>query len=212
MSNFPSLILIFDNRYIDILSCINPRESERLGHLFEEPNIFIKIRYSCTPNMESIVNANNIINSTAQEPDRCNCRNRENCPLPGKCTIKNIIYQATVSTSENKKYYIGQTSTTFKTRYSVHKASFNKKEKRNSTELSKYIWKLKEENTTYQIHWKILRKEKPYTPASKKCNLCFWEKHLIITANRTNTLNSRFEQTSSCRHKAKYLLSAPQSP
>ena len=170
----------------------------------------IKISYSCTPNMENIIKSHNsnIINSTtAQEPDRCNCRNRSNCPLPGKCTIKNVIYKATVSTSENKKHYIGLTSNTFKTRYSLHKTSFTNKDKRNNTELSKYIWKLKDNNTAYQIEWKILKIAKPYTPASKKCNSCLWGKYYIITADRTNTLNSRSELTSSCRHKSKFLLS-----
>ena len=120
---------------------------------------------------------------------------------------KNGIYKATVSTSENKKHYIGLTSNTFKTRYSLHKTSFTNKDKRNNTELSKYIWKLKDNNTAYQIEWKILKIAKPYTPASKKCNLCLWEKYYIITADRTNTLNSRSELTSSCRHKSKFLLS-----
>ena len=170
----------------------------------------IKISYSCMTNMENIIKAHNskIINSTtAQEPDKCNCRNKENCPLPGKCTTKNVIYQATVSTSESKKYYIGLTSNTFKTRYNLHKSSFINKDKRNSTELSKYVWKLKEENTTHQIDWKILRKAQPYSPISKRCNLCLWEKYHIITADHANTLNSRSELISTCRHKTKFLLS-----
>jgi hypothetical protein len=41
---------------------------------------------------------------------------------------------------------VGLTENEFKTRYTNHKASFNNYEKRNSTELSKYIWNLKNNN------------------------------------------------------------------
>ena len=40
-------------------------------------------------------------------------------------------------------------------------------------------------------------------PRSKKCSLCLWEKYFIITADRRNTLNSRSELVSTCRHKIK---------
>ena len=39
----------------------------------------------------------------------------------------------------------------FKTRLANHKASFKAKEKRNATELSKHIWKLKENNKDYTL-------------------------------------------------------------
>ena len=132
----------------------------------------------------------------------------ENCPLPGKYTIKNIIYQAIGSTSENNIYYIVLTSNTFKTRFSFQQTSFTNNDKRNSTELKIFIWKSGDNNTAYQIAWKILREAKPYTPASMKCDLCRWEKYHIITAHRTNTLNSRseFELTSMCKHKSSSLI------
>jgi len=170
----------------------------------------IKISYSCMNNMDHIIKAHNnrIINSAKPiEPDRCNCRNKATCPLPNRCTTKNIIYKAIVTTDETQKNYIGLTSNTFKTRYNSHKATFTDIEKRNSTELSKYIWKLKEKNTPYEIKWNIIQHAQPYSPATKRCNLCLAEKYHIITADRNNTLNSKSELISTCRHRKKCLLS-----
>ena len=71
--------------------------------------------------------------------------------------------------------YVGLTENTFKTRFNNHKASFNSYQKRNSTELSKYVWDLKRENVDYSIRWKILKRAKSYNCASNRCNLCLWE-------------------------------------
>jgi hypothetical protein len=68
----------------------------------------------------------------------------------------------------------------FKTRYTNHKTSFNNYEKRHSTELCKYIWNLKNNNISFSIRWKILKRAKSYCNASKRCNLCIWEKYFII--------------------------------
>ncbi|KAL5015873.1 hypothetical protein ScPMuIL_005462 [Solemya velum] len=42
--------------------------------------------------------------------------------------------------------------------------------------LSKYLWRLKEENTDFDPSWKIIKKAKGYSPTSKRCDLCLWEK------------------------------------
>jgi hypothetical protein len=99
------------------------------------------------------------------------------------CLAESVIYQATVKTSDKlpTQTYVGLTENEFKTRYTNHhKASFNNYEKRNSTELSKYIWNLKNNNISYSIRWKILKRTKSYSNASKRCNLCIWEKYFII--------------------------------
>ena len=63
-------------------------------------------------------------------------------------------------TSDNiSKLYIGSTKRKFKTRYNEHKASFPKKNKnkpKNSTQLTNYLWMLKEKNISYSIEWKII--------------------------------------------------------
>lgn len=47
-----------------------------------------------------------------------------------------------------------------------------KKKKRNDTELSKYLWELKEKTEEFAISWKILAKAKAHTNLNKQCNLC----------------------------------------
>ena len=131
----------------------------------------LKLSYSCMNNMGNIIKAHNnrILKATNNQPeDKCNCRNKDNCPLPGKCTTQNVIYEATVTTPNNSKKYIGLTANTFKTRYTAHKATFTKREKENSTELSKHIWKLKDQNTPFETTWRILKHAQPYTPSTKK--------------------------------------------
>ena len=169
----------------------------------------LKISYSCMDNMETIVKAHNknVTTKNTHQEDKCNCRRKQDCPLPGKCTTKNIVYQATVTTTDKNKIYFGLTSSTFKARYANHKASFNNRTKQNKTELSKYIWQLKDEGTPHSITWNIARHAQPYSPKTNRCNLCLWEKYSIITANKDSLLNSRSELISTCRHKSKFLLS-----
>jgi hypothetical protein len=80
-----------------------------------------------------------------------------------------------------------------------HKASFNSFDKRNATELSKYVWELKNRNSHYTIKWKLLKRAKPYNCASNRCNLCLWEKYFIICKPKMATLNKRNELVSACR-------------
>ena len=76
-----------------------------------------------------------------------------------------VIHQAAVTNKATKEVqtYIGLTENTFKTCYLKHTSSFRNKTKRNATELSKYIWKLKDSNTLYTINWKIIKKSQPST-------------------------------------------------
>ena len=61
------------------------------------------------------------------------------------------------------------------------------------TELSKYVWNLKEKDIDHKINWSILKHTKSYSNASKRCQLCLWENFYIITSNKQTTLNSRTE-------------------
>ena len=49
----------------------------------------------------------------------------------------------------------GITVENFKTRYRNHTASFRHSHLRNSTELSKHIWKLKDSKVNYSLSWRI---------------------------------------------------------
>ena len=101
--------------------------------------------------------------------------NIENCPLSGNCRTKNIVCKADVISKHESKVYIGLYETEFKTRYNNHKSSFSLENRKNSTELSKYVWNLKKQDIDYKINWSILKHTKPYSNASKRCQLCLWE-------------------------------------
>ena len=83
---------------------------------------------------------------------RCNCQpnDKQNCGLPDRCTITNLVYRATITrhdtgTSET------QTGCTveFKQRHKQHKESFEDPEV-NQTCLSQHIWKkLKQTQLTF---------------------------------------------------------------
>ena len=125
----------------------------------------VKVSYSCMNNVKNIISKHNTRIIRKSQPQvtntaSCNCRNKETCPLQNKCMSKDIVYKATISTcnTNNMKHYIGMTSSTFKERFRNDIKSFNHKKYSNETELSKYVWRLKENNTDYTIKWSIIKK------------------------------------------------------
>ena len=69
---------------------------------------------------------------------KCNCRNKQKCPLEEKCLQTNVVYQATVMTEIGTKTFVGL-ATNFKERVRNHQKSFRNAHKRNETELLKHI-------------------------------------------------------------------------
>ena len=114
-------------------------------------------------------------------PLRCRCLDKPNCPMPGKCATDKVVYRATVTTAE-------------------------KTERRINTELSSYIWDLKDQNTPYEIRWDLVRRANPFSPVTRKCDLCIAEKLEIIYNPGLATLNKRNELYNHCRHRDKVLL------
>ena len=171
----------------------------------------LKLSYSCMSNIGTIIKSHNstIISGKSSTKDKCNCRAKDkpDCPLPGRCTVKSVVYEARVETKTEVKTYVGLTANTFKLRYNAHAETFRKTEMRSKTALSKYIWKLKDKGTQYKITWSIKRRAKSYSPVTKRCNLCQWEKFYILTSNKASTLNSRTELLAKCRHKNNCFLS-----
>ena len=110
--------------------------------------------------------------------------------------------------SHSKHTYIGLCDTSFKLRYRNHTCSFRNERYRNSTELSKYVWSLKDKKVDYQISWRIVGHARSYSNVTKKCYLCLWEKYYIICRPNMATLNNRNELVSSCRHAKKFLLNS----
>jgi hypothetical protein len=82
------------------------------------------------------------------------------------------------------------TATSFKERHVNHTSSFRHNKDSNKTELSKHIWKLKENNQDYTIGLSILKHAISYTGGSKRCNLFLEEKFCILKdINKDNLLN-----------------------
>ena len=79
---------------------------------------------------------------------------------------------------------------------------------RNSTELSRYIWELKDGNISPVIESSIFTKVLSKTQLNF-CKLCFSEKFYIIKSlNDPNLLNKKSELVNTCRHQSKLLLTS----
>ena len=136
----------------------------------------------------------------------CNCRNSNLCPLENKCLTKSIVYKASVTeeNSNDTKVYIGSTSTTFKERFGNHKKSIANPLYASNTELSKYVWSLKEKNKEYNIKWDIVKQVPSYKSGGKQCSLCSNEKLHILKAEKGSILNKRSELFSRCIHQRRF--------
>ena len=136
----------------------------------------------------------------------CKCT-AEPCPVDGICHQEGVIYQATVThkdkntQEESKDAYIGMTANTFKERWANHRSSFKLKHKEFDTELSKFIWQLKEKGSDYKIEWKIIDRAKSFSPISKLCKLCTLERYYLIFRKDLYTLNKNNEFGHACSHK-----------
>ena len=134
---------------------------------------------------------------------------RQSVPPGGQCLEKNVIYQATVTPTNNQgkvEKYVGLCMTSFKDRYSGHKNSFKYEENQNKTTLAAHVWDLKRKNIDHSVTWKILDRGKPFSPVSNLCNLCTKEKYYIIFEPEEATLNKREELNNCCLHKSPVLL------
>ena len=158
--------------------------------------------------MESIIAAHNknILNANQTSARDCNCRDKNSCPMEGKCCEKTLIYKAEIDIGGQKKNYIGCTEGEFKTRYNGHKDSFKNEKKKASTTLSSIVWANKK-NPSPQISWSILKKTHKYQAGSRTCDLCVTEKVFILKAGKDrNNINKRNEIASLCVHRNKYTL------
>ena len=117
--------------------------------------------------------------------------------------INDIVYCATVTSSNTVETYVGLTVTSFKSRYTNHKASFKIESKRNATELGKHVWDLKDDN----LEWSTLCCAPHYSSTRNDVNLCITEKLLNFCKPENATLNKQNDLVSKCRHKEKFLPS-----
>ena len=169
----------------------------------------VKLSYSCTMNLDSIIKAHNakILNkekdNSGNDDKTCNCRDQTACPVGNNCLKNNVVYKATVQYEDKEQNYIGMTENTFKTRYTLHKASFKHSTKRKQTELSNLIWTLKDNGTEYKLTWSIINRARPYQPGKRTCNLCLSEKFHILTGS--HLINRKTELLNKCPHRRKYI-------
>ena len=73
-----------------------------------------------------------------QDQPKCNCRQKDTCPLEGHCLDKELIYPYILkeNTTSDGVNYNRLTENTFKDRFYKHRNSFKYEGKANSTELS----------------------------------------------------------------------------
>ena len=72
--------------------------------------------------------------------------------------------------------------------------------------MADHIWKLQDNAEEFKIEWEIVKRANPFSPVSRKCNLCIEEKYQILFNPGQASLNSRLELFASCRHKSAKLL------
>ena len=193
--------------FLKLISRHFPRH-HKYHSLFNKNNV--KVSYSCMDNMQSIINKHNkkvtSIDTKPNSQDQCNCRDKDQCPIDNKCLTSGVIYNARVTTDDTTKNYIGLTEGTFKQRFTQHKHSFRHRNQMNSTELSKYIWQLRDSKKDFNIKWTIICRARPYSNITKRCDLCTTEKLMIINSKPDELLNKRSELISKCRHENKFYL------
>ena len=155
-------------------------------------------------------NHNSKISKTKDQPPvpPCNCVDGpDSCPVGEACQTTGVVYRARVVNEDDQstETYTGLTSRRFKDRLYEHRTDMNN-EHREGTGLSKHIWKLKNQNVSYNITWEIITKCPPFNPSNRTCRLCLKEKYYIMFYPEGATLNSRSELFSTCRHRLKPLL------
>ena len=121
---------------------------------------------------------------------------------------ESVVYSAEVTTPSINKLYLGSASTTWKDRYSTHLTSFHLWKYEKTCSLAGYIWKLKDQNISYNIKWKILKVVNSYKKESKRCMLCLTEKTMILHADKSLLINKRRELFNKCLHRKKHKLKA----
>ena len=92
---------------------------------------------------------------------KCNCNNKNECPLNSKCMASYVLYEAKINSNPRnyteKLLYKGITACIFKTRYGNHKNHSTTSKYYNESELSKEIWKIKNKGGEFNIKWQIIK-------------------------------------------------------
>ena len=182
--------------------------NHKFHKLFNKNNV--KLSYSCTRNIASILSSHNKSIVRVPPPDvtrECNCVDREQCPMGNKCLSQNIFYEGVVTERPvgEEKDYRGLTSGIWKKRYAVHKQGMNFRKHSKACELTKHVWEIKDRNNTFDIKWKILETVRGQFVGGV-CKLCTTETMLINEhPDKSRLLNKQAIQK--CMHGGQFLLS-----
>ena len=133
----------------------------------------------------------------------CNCWNKENCPLDGKCLRTCIV---DVIINKDSHIYYGASDGEFKSWYNNHINLFRHRHHKQDTELSKHIWKLQDKGINLNGKWGVAAYASTYRCGLRRCDLYLTEKYVKAKANHKSLLNKRTELFSKCRERNKYIL------
>ena len=153
--------------------------------IFNKNNV--KVSSSCLPNVGNMIKSHNnriLSEKKTQDQPKCNCLQKDTCPLEGHCLDQELIYQCILkeNTTRDEVTYNDLTENTFKDRFYKHRNSFKYESKVNFTELFKHFWEMKRKDIKKPImHWSVIDHTKPHQNESKRCNLCLTEKYHILT-------------------------------
>ena len=128
------------------------------------------------------------------------CRDKDNCPLNGKCLQTCIVYKADIITNKGSHMIENLSGC------SIHKNSFRNRHHEQDTQFSNHIWQLKYKDINFTLKWKIVAYASACRCVSTRCDLCLTEKYVIARADQKNLLNKRPELIANCHHKNKYIL------
>ena len=160
------------------------------------------------PSMKNVILKHNSKITEDPKPTNnktCSCRQKSDCPLNRNCLSECLVYDAVVNTSTTKNYY-GTCEKSFKERYNNHTSSFKNRSRQKSTELSNYIWELKENGENYTIDWLIAMMCYPYICGTRKCDLFLSEKSMTAGANSASLSNIPDELVPKCLHMNNFTL------
>ena len=113
-------------------------KSSRLHKIFNRNAV--KVSYSCVPNVKSDISSHNhrVLKKINVVPSgiSCNCRNKTQYPLEGKCLTTSVVYKAAITNKDTQQTmnYIGVTAGPFKDGYNNHRKSLNNYAYRKETE------------------------------------------------------------------------------
>ena len=117
------------------------------------------------PNIKNIVQGHNksVLNSSrieAEQNQKCNCKNKDACPLNGNCLAEGVAYRGNLSCEEDETIqfkYIGVSEDIFKSRYNNHAMSFRDPKYSMKTKLSRKYWELNNSGLTPKVSWETIQ-------------------------------------------------------